>query len=97
MGGFLEDFGAGSVSGVEVLSFSTFSPGDRLEDLEGGFESLGEVEALRLSLFGAMVPFSFGLLSILTSTGTSGARSSPSILLSVALSAARGMRNRKDA
>lgn len=45
---FLESFGAGSFSGVEVLSFSALSPGDELEVLEG-LESLGEVVALRLS------------------------------------------------
>lgn len=94
MGGFLEDFGAGSVSGVEVLSFSTLSPGDRLEVLEGGLDSFGEVEALPLSFFGTM-PFSFGLLSILTAGGASCARSSSSILPIVALSPARGMKDRK--
>lgn len=60
LGGFLEPFGAESVSGVEVLSFSILRPGDRLEVLEGGFESLGEVEALCLSFF-CKIPFSFGL------------------------------------
>lgn len=45
---FFESFGAASLSGVEVLSFSALTPGDRLEDLEG-LDSLGEVEALRLS------------------------------------------------
>lgn len=47
--GFLESLGAGSFSGVEVLSLSAFAPGDRLDDLEG-FDSLGEVEALRRAL-----------------------------------------------
>lgn len=82
------------MSGVDVLSFSTLSPGERLEVLEGGLDSFGEVEALRLSFFG-IIPFSFGLLSILTARGASRARSSSSILLSVALSPARGMGNKK--
>lgn len=43
---FLESFATGSWSGVDELSFSALSPGDRLDDLEG-LDSLGEVEALR--------------------------------------------------
>lgn len=46
---FLDILGAGSVSGVDALSFSALTPGDMLEDREGGFDSFGEVEALRLS------------------------------------------------
>lgn len=53
---FRESFGAGSFSGVDVLSFSALTPGDRLENLES-LESFGEVEALRLSRKGSN-PFS---------------------------------------
>lgn len=65
--GFLEDFETGSVSGVEVLSFSALRPGDKLALLEGGFDSVGDLEALCLSFFG-VAPFCLGLLCILTAT-----------------------------
>lgn len=75
--GFLESLGAGSFSGVEVLSLSAFAPGDRLEDLEG-FDSLGEVEALRRAL--TADTFSRKPSSILMAGDASALRSSPSIL-----------------
>lgn len=74
---FLESLGAGSFSGVEVLSLSAFAPGDRLEDLEG-FDSLGEVEALRRALRADTV--SRKPSSILTAGDASALRSSSSIL-----------------
>lgn len=74
---FLESLGAGSFSGVEVLSLSAFAPGDRLEDLEG-FDSLGEVEALRRAL--RADTFSRKPSSILTAGDASALRSSSSIL-----------------
>ena len=52
---FLDSFAMGSFSGVDELSFSALSPGDRLDDLEG-FDPLGEVEALRMLRKGS--PFS---------------------------------------
>lgn len=74
---FLENLGAGSFSGVEVLSLSAFAPGDRLEDLEG-FDSLGEVEALRRAL--RADKFSREPSSILMAGDASALRSSSSIL-----------------
>lgn len=74
---FLDSLGAGSFSGVEVLSLSAFAPGDRLEDLEG-FDSLGEVEALRRAL--RADPFSRKPSSILMAGDASALRSSSSIL-----------------
>lgn len=76
-GGFLDSFGAGSFSGVEVLSLSAFAPGDRLDDLEG-LDSLGEVEALRCAL--RADEFSRKPSSILMAGDASALRSSPSIL-----------------
>lgn len=84
--GFLESLGgAGSFSGVEVLSLSAFAPGDRLDDLEG-FDSLGEVEALRTAL--KADAFSRKPSSILTVGDASALRSSSSIL-SAQVSSAR--------
>lgn len=79
---FRGSLGAGSVSGVEALSFSALTPGDMLEDREGGFDSFGEVEALRLS-FLSTDPFAVAPSSILTVVGTSDARSPSSIFLDV--------------
>lgn len=86
--GFLDVFETGSVSGVEVLSFSALRSGDRLELLEGGFDSFGDVEALCLSFFGT-APFCLGLLCILADTVASDARLSLSILVGTTPSTAR--------
>lgn len=73
---FLESLGVGSFSGVEVLSFSALTPGDRLKDLEG-LESLGEVEALRLSR--KAIPFSWAVSPILPAADVIVLRTSSSI------------------
>lgn len=75
--GFLDNLGAGSFSGVDVLSLSAFAPGDRLDDLEG-LDSLGEVEALRSAL--RADAFSRKPSSILMAGDASALRSSSSIL-----------------
>lgn len=84
---------AGSVSGVDMLSFSALTSGDKLDPLEGGFDSLGDVEALCLSFF-RTGPLCLIRLCTLAATVAPFARSCLSILQDVAPSTAQRIEGR---